>query len=307
MLFEARGRTRIGPRAHAEPVFNYLDSSAEPRVEAVRQALNGWFRHYPAGDGRRFIGEFRSKDDRQCLGAFWELYLHESFRRLGFEIDCHPSIAGSDYQPDFRVTYEGTAVYVEARLVGPSDSVVAAQRREATVRDALEKVNSDHFFLSVTLVEAGPDSPSGRRLRNAVESWLRTLDADAALEVAQRNPSELSSKQFSLDGWKLDVTAYPVPPEQRGLPRRAIGVYGPTGVTLLDTAAAIRDRLHKKSGKYEGLDAPLMPALLVRESTFADHDDVAAALYGTTCVRYELHPRQGTTPSTGGWARLRRS
>lgn len=231
-------------------------------------------------------------DDRKTLAAFWELYLHESFRLAGFRIECHPRLPGASTRPDFKISNEDGCAYVEARLVGKSDAEVKVERREAQLRDALDKTKSPDFILNLTLAAAGATSPPGKRIRATVEGWLDSLDADALMDDYVRDFGTAPSRTFEVDGWTFDIEAHPCRPERRGSDRRALGVYGPSAVSLVETGAEIRERLHYKAGRYGVLDAPLIPALLVSR-TFANEEHVVDALFGSECVRLQVHPREG--------------
>ena len=47
MLFTDRTRTDLGPPGHTESEFEYLDRSARPEAERVRQVLDEWLSRYP--------------------------------------------------------------------------------------------------------------------------------------------------------------------------------------------------------------------------------------------------------------------
>ena len=114
MLFDDFERTNGNQSEDGEPLFTFLNRAAGSNWQSVRDLLSAWVSAYPAQDRAALISRFRRTDRRGFLGAFWELYLHELFRRLGFAIELHPSIDGVRHRPDFLLSKDDTCVYVEA-------------------------------------------------------------------------------------------------------------------------------------------------------------------------------------------------
>lgn len=78
-----------------------MNSHADAPVMAARAIIEGWYRNYPTAHREDVARRFRSKNPTQHSGAFWELYLHELFLRMGYSIEVHAGLAGSDARPDF--------------------------------------------------------------------------------------------------------------------------------------------------------------------------------------------------------------
>src|SRR3712207_8522149 len=62
------------------------------------------------------------------LGAFFEVYLHECLRRMGYSVTCHPELEGTSRRPDFLAKKGGRSIFVEARSASASD-VRSEERR----------------------------------------------------------------------------------------------------------------------------------------------------------------------------------
>ena len=69
-----------------EPEFLYLICSARQEVSHIRDLLKVWFSRYPISAQADLCGRFRSPDDTPHRSAFFELFLHALFSRLG----CQP-------------------------------------------------------------------------------------------------------------------------------------------------------------------------------------------------------------------------
>ena len=86
---------------------------------------------------------FRSPDDRQHVAAFWELYLHELFTRLGFAVRLHPTLPIETTNPDMLVERDGDSFYVEAVALTDKDVERQSTRRRGQVDDGInERVQS---------------------------------------------------------------------------------------------------------------------------------------------------------------------
>src|SRR5947209_3881762 len=100
-LFDLLTRTDAGPAGYAESFFPYMNRSARDDITRIRAVLESWFQRYPK-DGREALrSAFRSDDDWQHQGAFFELLLHEVLVRLDCRVTVHPPIPGTTRRPDF--------------------------------------------------------------------------------------------------------------------------------------------------------------------------------------------------------------
>jgi len=271
----------MGPAQRTDSVYGHLNSSGEAEMSKVRKLLNEWFANYPEAEQARLAGSLRSKRDQHFLAAFWELYLHQSLYVADFSVECHPNIPGASTTPDFRVSRDGEAFYLEARAVSPSAEDSGAKRRAGALYDALDGVDTSNFLLSVTLIKQSSSAAPGKRFRNRINAWLAGHNPD---DYLGKGHSEWPAAPFADQGWAVAVTACPLQPNERGKRRRAVRISGDLEWTQVTSASAIRNGIYKKAGYYDCLDGPLVIALLVRDSPFAKQRHVGEALYGTECV-----------------------
>src|SRR5436309_13915525 len=102
-LFDSVERTDRSGSQHAESTFAFRNRVRSQFFGNVRELLEEWFESWPDSRKPQLRGRFRSNDDRQMLGAFWELYLHEALRRLEFRIAHEPDVGSAGGRPDFFV------------------------------------------------------------------------------------------------------------------------------------------------------------------------------------------------------------
>ncbi len=125
LVFDEVARWDATPARKNEGRFDFLNRSASPYFGRVRDLIEDWFANFPPAHQAALRGDLRASDD-QSASAFWELYLHESYRRSGYAIEIHPPVAGRGTHPDFLMSKEGERFYVEAVSVGRRPAEVAA-------------------------------------------------------------------------------------------------------------------------------------------------------------------------------------
>lgn len=200
----------------------------------------------------------RSGDDEQFRSAYLELYLHESLLRAGYEIVIHPEVPGTTRQPDFLAIRGDDRLHVEAIAPGATAAAKAAAGRRARLFDTVNRLQDPNFILWLDHLVEGPRPPKAARLRAELRQWLRQLDPDApgTADAAPRY-------DWQEDGWEAGLKVMPKKLEARGLrpDSQAIGIYGHTGVNVVDDAPAIRKALAAKHHEYGDLDAPFVIAI----------------------------------------------
>jgi len=247
-----------------------------------------WFSHIPAEAKPDLRGRLRA-DNRQSESAFWELYLHEAYRRSGFDIEIHPEINGSTARPDFRLDRGSDRWYLEAVSVGQPQQEIGEDQRLKDVYSILAELRVENFAIEVSTYGIGPSALATRWLRSELQKWLAGLDPDIVSAAAEQSTTvgfdRLPDLAWNDSGWSLVFHALPLGEWARDRPRPALGVMGPGEAVIVDNATGIRRVLKDKHGKYGTLDAPMVVA--VQSNTFYPTKDyeVEQALYGRAVYR----------------------
>lgn len=105
MLFDEIERAETRVKRENESTFSYLNLSARAPMTAARQVFEVWFADYPDSGKSDLRARFRSPIDSQFKSAFWELYLHELFSRLGFRLEPHPDVDASSNHPSVMLAF----------------------------------------------------------------------------------------------------------------------------------------------------------------------------------------------------------
>jgi len=285
-LFDDIIRDYIGPPKYDEPDFTYLNRSARRLAEKIREILERWFQRYPASEQEELRGRFRSPIDRQYQAAFFELWLHELFRRTGCQAQIHPELrTGSTKRVDFLVTPpDGQKFYVEAVVAsGRTDSETAVDARLNTFYQSLDNLKCQDFILVIQSPDFSPDTPVPAKVCKAIQRWLSRLDYDVvqaarATDTDSWNPPEFV---FEHEHANVKLVAVPRTPETRGRP--GVPVLGGYHCKLETRSSneLIRDAVIKKAKRYGELDLPFLVAVSC-PSLLATHNDSGVALFGTS-------------------------
>jgi hypothetical protein len=287
-LFSAGARASQEPKGHSESAYAFLDRSASIPCASTRVLLDRWYSQLPVEARASIRVRFANADPGHHLGALWELYLHETFRRLGYEVDLDIGREDPDHpRPDFLLAQGGDGFYLEA-TAALGASVLgdqSSQARAAALREAIERVRAPNFFIGIDVGACGENTPGRRAVTDPLQQWLDGLDADAVIDEYETT-QDVPRKMLSFDGWEVECKAFPVSPEHRDNPdHRVIGTYS-EGFAVLDDATPLRRKLKRKAGRYDALELPYTVALLCA-GDFADDKDIADALLGTTAIQFD--------------------
>ena len=164
MLFNPKKIDAAPPR-FAESLYVRMNRLPDEHLVACRADLEDWFTRYPLEEQPELVSRFRSRDDRDHLSAFFELYLHELLIQQGCTVEVHPGIGGTTKLPDFGVTDgAGNRFYLEAILA--TDESEEEYKGRAIADQVYDYLNANltnpDFFLGLTL-HGVPKSLPGRR------------------------------------------------------------------------------------------------------------------------------------------------
>ena len=150
-----------------------LNQSAIPAMQIARDELESWYVRFPDNNGQ-LRSSFRKRDSNHD-GAFFELFLHELFARLGLSVAVQPLLEDGG-RPDFLVSGRGGRAYVEATYLRQSGSLPPL---EATVLNAIDDLDGQipaDLGLYVRSTGALNQTPKLRPITQCVCQWLNGLD-----------------------------------------------------------------------------------------------------------------------------------
>jgi hypothetical protein len=254
LLFDDIQRTNDNRAEPEESLYTFVNRAAGEEWQQVRDILSEWLAAYPVDDQRTLVSRFRRTDRRGFLGAFWELYLHELFRRLGFRIELHPEIVASTHRPDFRLQRDSAEIYVEAVTVFEPQAHSDDDARLAPLVEAVRSLSSPRFRVSVDARQIASTPLALTRLLRELESWLATLDTDS-----DTRPARERAFRWQEDGWMLFFQ--PIP-RDAGTTGECDLTTGSARAKRADKYRSIRQQVTGKSRLYgQQFDAPFLIAL----------------------------------------------
>ena len=169
---------------------------------------------------------------------------------------------------------------MEAVLASEFKAVeISAQKRKNVILESIDSIESPNFFVDIDAKGNPNTPPSAKKLRHALQSWLKSLDPDLCASVFDKtNLDSLATFDWNHDGWFVKFSAIPKKPEARGRNQRTIGAQC-NGVRLVNSWEPIRDAIKDKGKRYGKLDRPMLVAVNI-DSMFVDKIDAMQALFG---------------------------
>lgn len=295
-LFDDFKRDYFGPAKYTESRWKYMNRSARPGFQYVRDVLDEWFADYEADSSKRhnLCNGFRSLDDEKHLSSFFELYLYQLFKKQGLQIEVEPSWAGR--HPDFLLTARtGEQVLLEATGTYPRRWFGRIERLELGLIDYLnDYLDSPHFFLQIEILATSDRNFRSRRIRNELQDQLNQIDYDELvrkLTLKADSMDDFPSIEVECDEWAFRFTVIPKNEEGRrktDLLPVAARWYGFENV---DAASSIKSRIDDKYAHYGELEIPYLLAINISDS-FANEDTIIDALLGQEAVLIDFETRQ---------------
>lgn len=306
-VFERWKRTDTRHMRHAETARWHLDRRAGAPWDRIRDLYEVWFANIPRtaqnNKGRSaLLRKLRSQRDDAFVAGFWELYLHESLIRLGYEVALEPDLPGSLKHPDFLASGPSGDFYLEATVV-TADRFAGTRRRRAKLFDYLNEHPHPNFLIWIDFRREGKDALRPSRLVRDITEWLDSLDPDA--------PGLPRRVRWPYGDWLIELTPMAKKKHARGDYREhgeLIGIY-PMEAGFSDVAQRMRDKLSAKATRYGRLDLPYLVALATNSVFSVGEEEVARALLGPEQVRVPLEgdvatevfrARDGLLMSRGG-------
>lgn len=278
-----------------ESTWAFLDRVDDPAIQRVRRLMNTWFARYPVEERNGLRGRLTSGDNVEFHGAWFELYLHELHRRLGFLITVEPTLPAVTTRPDFLLARNEDRVFLEATVIGDRQQAGRAGRI-ARVVAAVNRTTSPDFKLLFDIEAEGEGSPPMREVRRQLERWLATLDwAEERGKQVAFNFEAMRAHTERVGDWEFSFRAWPRSPETRGRPGPTIAA-GPSDGATFDHGGTLLDRLTEKATKYGTPSEPVVIAVRL-DRLGANTEDVTVALLGPTIARIDPANR-ATTAAT---------
>lgn len=281
-LFDKFKREFQGPANLNEPTYDFLNRSARPSIERVRNLLQIWFDRYPVEEKKELAARFKKDKEGGIDSAFHELYIHEYLLLNGFTPQVHPNLESTRNKPDFLAKQGSNKVcYIEAvTITGESEGEKKENRRRDQLVDIINRSGVKDFFFSIRFIKTKEQQLSANNVIAFLEEKSSTINPDELAEsVSEDGIHKLPNWIYKDEGWEIEFSPIPIKPKSRKKKNlRPIGLYS-SDFKFIDSKKSILSSLRKKAKKYGSFHEPFVIAANITDP-FTELIDVIQALFG---------------------------
>ncbi|WP_407498112.1 hypothetical protein [Elizabethkingia anophelis] len=284
-LFDEIQRTFLKEASANEEPYDYYNRSARKDITIIRELLEDWFSNLPHSEKFETKKRFKKSFD----SVFYELFLYNFFKKLGFSIIIHPVIKGSSKKPDFLIKNNDLEIYIEAKICkDKSHEVEATENLKQRFYDTLNKIESPYFMFCIdTFNLKSTNQPKTKEIVSLIKIKLKELDYYKYLNLANaKNYDSFESIYYSNEEIDLNLLFLPVKEKAIGKNRRSIGVY-PMDFAIGGSKYSIRDSINLKAKRYGKLDKPYIICVNNLSITSSPCEDIEDAIWGS--LAYNLN------------------
>lgn len=287
--FNDPGSPISGYRKEAVSAYSYLSRSTRVECENVRQFFNGVLNSYNLSDKDDVLGKLQSHDDVAFQSAILELFVYAALRAGGIEVmEAEPDRFSTKGKPDYLCrSGNGYEFLVEVKnLSEHSAEERAAHKRFSVLRQRLNDLGTEEFFLDLAIRELPTENLPIRKIETDVKRWLASLDYNE-VSNSMKEGDGLPSNEYEFV-WPIGKPIFILKPIPRSIaalqikPERSVGME--TLAKWSDARIRICEALKEKARKYGNITVPYF-IILNAEDFFADFDDFFDALFGSLAVQ----------------------
>ncbi len=287
-LFDSTEHDLDGPASHTIDTYTFFDRSSRYDVGKVRDDLESWFSYFPEHDKKDLKAQFKSN----FSSCFFELYLHEIFRRLGYTLAVHPAIEGTGKRPDFFAEGHGTAFYLEAKeATNTSFDDQKEKKRLNALYEVLDKMPSPNHFIRMNKVQfkSKENQPSSVKISKYFQKILAQLDPDVMEQTLLAGGiAAIPIFRYEDDLAIVEISPIPKSKEGRNKPGRTIGMYS-SEPQWMSNDVSIKNAIKNKASRYGKLDLPYIVCVNATGTIGIDEHEVLNALFGSLAIEYNIN------------------
>jgi len=290
-LFKEIERNYLGPAEANEDSFSYYERSARKDIGKIRDLLEKWFSKLPDSEKYEVKNRFKKSFD----SVFYELFLYNFFKELGYEIIIHPKIDNTDKKPDFLIIKDGIEIYIEAKICkDKSNFEEANEKLIERFYETIDKIESPHFMFHIeTLKLKTKNQPSTKELVRNIKNKIAELDHKRELTKTKGDFSSSLPKFenlfFENEEILINIEFLPVNEDAIGKPRRSIGMR-PIETFIGGAEESIRESILTKAKRYGKLDKPYLICINTLSIKSSSYYDIDAAIWGSIAISFSTDP-----------------
>lgn len=287
-LFDEHKRTITDPAKNNNNTYDYLNTSSRNEMTIIREKLEEWFKKYPTAE--KFEIKRRLKSTNQFNSVFFEMYLHDLFLKMKFNVESHPSIKDSGSKPDLLLVKNNNILYVEAKVDYNSTE---KRRREQNFKnrllDNINNIKNEQYKIILEKIEIlSENQPSIKKFKKHLENQFSELEYNDLKNRTQNGLVLLKSRCYLDSDLRIKYKIYAIDETYNG--QRLIGIDASSNVEIIDSKSSLRSSLDKKRKKYEGMNAPFIIAINSLD-IFLESCDINSLLFGSNHYEYFIHEK----------------
>jgi len=157
-LFSQSERKSFERYLTSQSVMDYLENTANPKMAVAREKIQELFDRYVAEANseeiKRIRGALCARDENQFFEAYFELYVFDYLKHLGFEVLIAPNLvngAKRNSQPDFQLTEkDGSICFIEATVINKKTETFELESSKIAnwLKDRFERLTNNGFDLN---------------------------------------------------------------------------------------------------------------------------------------------------------------
>ncbi|NRT13571.1 hypothetical protein [Flavobacterium sp. 14A] len=290
-LFDKTNEYIEGSSSNNGNSFNNYHKSNRFDMKIIRDTLEGWFSKYPEVEKNELKIRFKKDFD----SAFFELFLYELFKKLGYEILIHPKLKNSKKRPDFLITKNGKQTYVEAKICfDKTEAEMALENLQNEFYDKLSNVKIKGFLLAIEEVNfITKKQPRVKELIAKIENEVAKLDPIQVSSSIQNYGYELCPK-IEFENKDFNIIVKPIPlieSEKDTISENPIGIF-PFESFWGGGEDSLRQSILKKSNRYGKFEIPYLICINALGKKTSGKTDIENLVWGSLQYTYSTSPNE---------------
>ena len=309
MLFDADiERKALTSETPLKSLFQDINLYDWHGADRIRNELEAWFRKYPDENKQDLRSRFRSDDDHNYEGAYFELFLHELLIRMGFSLTAHPEIPDTNSRPDFLACRNNQSFYLEATTAGLKSGPFTHNRNEQNVLDKINTLTSSNFHITYDMKGTLTRTLSKNKVVSPLRNLLDSHDPDEVQRlIDEYGRNEAPTVRIDDGDWHFEAWLRPIAPDKRNGSLKRPLILAHHRAKWLDCLTPVRNSLREKAKKYGNLDVPFIVAVHTCDNHYQSPMHDMEVLFGNEQLYYfKDHPDLPLQPDrkpNGVWCR----
>lgn len=296
-LFDDTQEIIEGPSNNNENTFNYYHKSNRYDMKIIRTTLEKWFTEYPETEQNELKIRFKKDFD----SSFFELFLYNFFKKLGYTITVHPELINSTKRPDFLIVKDGYKAYVEAKICyDKTEEEMAFERLQNVFYDNLNKTRIKGFLLRVEeLSFITRNQPRVKELIELIEYEVKKLDpVQMTSDIEKYGFDVIPRITFKNKDFKIILQPLPLKESKKDkISKNPIGML-PFETYVGGGEESLRQSIIKKAKRYGKFEIPYLICLNALGVKMSGKFDIENVIWGALQYTFSTDPNNRDTKMT---------